>query len=346
MAVVFLDGFDTYNGTGTGTGLQSGWTFINGSTSSSLQTGRFGGQCYQMSTDASNNRGVTTGLPAAYSTVTIGCAFRVTSMPAVATDAATLGVRNSTTPMCGIRIESGGVITAGRYTGITARTDLGSSLSGVISTNVWYWLEVTFTISDTVGAVSVNLNGTNVLNLTNVDTRNGTPTTVDTLIMSTTSAVSGTYQFDDMYVVDNATPLGDRRIVTLYPSADVSQGFARSTGAVNYSLVNEAQVDGDTSYVQGGLSDLDRYDLDNLGLNPSSIDAAQVVAYAQSTDAYARRLALQIKSGATVSDGTDFGLSAGSYGKLKRLMLVNPATGVAFTSSEIDALQGGPKVTV
>jgi hypothetical protein len=183
-----------------------------------------------------------------------------------------------------------------------------------------------------------------------LDTRNGTPTTCDTLYVGAAIAAAGTgtngvVVFDDVVASDSATKIGPRRISLISATSDVLQGFTRSTGAANYSLINETSPDGDTSYVEGTLAALDRYGFGAFGLNPSVIDCVQISAFATNTDAFARLVALQVKSGATVSDGSNFTLpSAGSYGKLERVLSTDPNTGSAWIAANVPP-QAGPKVT-
>lgn len=343
MAVILVEGFDTYNGIGANTGMASKWT-VNGSPS--LTTGRFSGQCAQ-----SNNSNTSTwsrSLGASYSSFSVGFALRYTAFPGTGNYVCTLD--SSGTYQVGITVSSTGTISASRMSSRTAAgAVLGTSASAVIALNTWHYVEIECVISDTVGVFNVYVDGASVLSLSSQDTRNGTPTTVDTISFGgglNTSNSNGTAQIDDLYVTDSATKLGERRVETLYPTSDVAQGFARSTGATNYTLVDEAQVNGDTDYVQGSsVGDVDTYGLGDLSSTPSAISAVNVVAYAEKTDAASRSIALQVKSGATTSDGSNYALAA-SYGRFDRLLTTDPNTSAAWTASAVNALQGGPKVTV
>ena len=93
------------------------------------------------------------------------------------------------------------------------------------------------------------------------------------------------------------------------------------------------------------MGDVDTYGFGDLGSTPSTIDAVQLTAFAEKTDAAARSIALQAKSGATTSDGGNFSLAA-TYGKFERLLTTDPNTSAAWGASAVNALQGGPKVTV
>jgi hypothetical protein len=344
VAFIFLDGFDLYNGTGANTGLQSKWSNIyNSAGNFSLQTGRFSGQCAQVS-------GFQYGLGRPLGTTLTQCrisfALRCTTMPtAAAAPNHHMFLTSGGTYTFGLNIASNGTLSAYRATSATAGTLLGSSASAVILSNTWHWVEIEFVLHDTTGRVKVYVDGVAVITLTGQDTNNGVASFNEIGIGQ--AAGSGVIQWDDMSMDDSATALGaDYRVETLYPTSDVAQGFARSTGATNYTLVDEAVVNGDTDYVQGSaVSDLDTYGFGDLSSTPSSIKAVQASAFAKKTDATSRSIALQVKSGATTSDGSNYALTA-SYAKLERLLETDPNTSAAWTGANVNAAQGGPKVTV
>lgn len=347
MAGVFFDTFDSYNGIGANTGLQSAWVATS-TVGAAMATGRFSlGQAASITLGTNNNRCWAATLPSTYSSFSGGFAYNPASFPSGAGIQifAVLGT-NGSVYQDSIVLNSDGSLSACRG-GDTTYVVLNTTSGGLISLSSWYDIGYEIVINDTTGTFNLFVNNNRVLNLTSQDTLNS-GSTIDTIRIggrgTSTTGSGSAWLYDDVFVCDNATYIGARRAKTLRASGDVAQGFTRSSGSTNYTLINEATADGDTSYVQGGLSALDRYDFDNLGLNPSSIDMVNAIAFVESTDVYARRLALNVKSGATSSDGTDFALGT-SYAKLTRLMTTDPNTGSAWTASAIDALQGGPKVT-
>jgi hypothetical protein len=345
VTLVLVEGFDHYNGTGANTGLAAKWTVT---TSTGMVAGRFGGQAFA-ATNA-NNAGSASRTFTADDAPAIGLAYRATTMPTIAagTVAPHFALQSAGTYMVGFRIGPNGEIIAYRLTAANAGTVLGTSANGVIAANTWHYIELELVVHDTTGAFKLYVDGVQVLNLTNVDTRNGAPTTVDTIQLGNCVGTTGVgvHNYDDLYIDDGGVKLGERRVETLYPTSDVAQGFARSAGAVNYSLVDEATANGDTDYVQGSVvGDVDTYGLGDLSSTPAAITAVQFNAYAMKTDAAARSIALQAKSGATTSDGANLAL-AGSYGLHQRLMLTDPNTAAAWAAAAVNALQGGPKVTV
>lgn len=348
MTVILVDGFDPYNGTGANTGIQARWT-VSSTTNISMVAGRFTGQAVQIvGATAAPNCKVT--LPSTYASFAMGMAIKSTSIPTSATLNPILIFESAGTTQVGIRVTTGGLLEAYRLTSTTAGTSLGTSSSG-LTVNTWHYVEVEVTISDTVGVFNIYIDGVSVLALTAQDTRNGAPTTIDTFRFghhnTGVGSTGGTFLYDDLYMVDAATKLGERRVEYCAPTADTAQkDFTPNAGGTNYTQVDEAQSNGDTDYVQAStVGNTDRYTHGGLSSTPATVDAVQVVAFAEKTDATARSIALQVKSGSTTSDGSNLTLAA-SYGRFGRLLLTDPDTAAAWTPSGVNNLAFGPKVTV
>ncbi len=355
MALVSTDSFDTYNGTGTNTGVQAKWTNTGGVTNTSLTSGRFGGQALRMN--------YTTGIPGQWyirsfsanrASFAVGGAIRFSSVGNLQTTsggAATIMFLGGGIGQFGLLFNSSGQIVAVRSgIGVQTPTVIGSSATGVVAANTYYFMEVEATISGTTGTITVYLDGVAKLTLTSINNKNnGSSAGVDQIgiVRPLGSSTSETFDFDDFYEADTNTRIGLGRVEVIRASADVAQGWTRSAGAVNYSLTNETLVDGDTTYVQASsVGDVDTYDFGALSSTPATIYGVQMVVFAEKTDATARSIALQAKSGATTSDGPDYVLTSLSYGRHERMMTVDPNTSAAWAASAVEAIRGGPKVTV
>jgi hypothetical protein len=120
-----------------------------------------------------------------------------------------------------------------------------------------------------------------------------------------TGAQPNVFSWDDIYVTDQGTRLGECRVVTLYPNgATADADWTPSGGEDNYEQVDESQVDGDTSYVASDTpGDLDIYTVTDLGFVPDTVHAAQLTMCARKDDAETREVRLKLKSGAVVEDG-------------------------------------------
>ncbi len=334
MTGIFRDGFDSYASSGTGVSFATKWTSVNGTFS--LTTGRFSGRCI-----TGGNTAMSALMDSAVGSLTFhgGVKFDLSDR--------SFGVvrfKSTTTYMVGFRAQADGSIAAFRETGLNAGTELGRSAAGVVNSSSWYSVTAEIVISDTVGRVTICIDGAQVLNLTSVDTRNGSPTTVDTIQIG--DGVSNFF-VDDVYVIDVATKLtAHPRIETLYPNSDgATLNFTPSTGSDHFAVVDEAQASS-SDYLSGSnVGDLDLLGLGNLSSSPASIEEVCIVGYLQKTDATARSMALGVKSGATTSDGSNFNLNSSGL-RHERPLATDPNTSAAWAAAAVDALQLQPKVTV
>ncbi len=117
------------------------------------------------------------------------------------------------------------------------------------------------------------------------------------------------------------------------------------TLAYNYPLVSEAQQDGATSYVfDSNVGDADFYGVGSIASTPATIIATTIRAYAQSNDAGSRRLAVQLKSGATTVPTPTMALSPSGFQWLWRTDLVDPNTGAAWLPANVSNALIGPAI--
>ena len=357
MSVTLIDGFDTYNGSQTGLGLGSKWAyakFNNNTCSTDLVPGRFSGQALRLAEPVGGPAaaGWLRAFGSPTSTVSYGFAYRSSNLA---------GHSQTFVPMISALYDSvGGIwhiliavsvdgrISAYRATGPNSGTMLGASVVGTIKPNTFHYVEVEMVCHDTSGRVRIVVDGVEVLNVTGADTRNGGTGTADTIVLAANSGdfVTANHDFDDLYVTDSALSLGEKRVETLVPNADVTKTFVPNAGTTNYTQVDDLPNTGDTDFVQGSnLGDVDTYAFTDLSANPQTIEAVQLIAYAKKTDASTRGIALQVKSGTAVSDGPLTNLNA-TYAKIERLLTYDPNTGSAWTTAAVNALRGGPKVAL
>lgn len=336
MTAVFIDGFDAYNGATAPAGLAAKYTVTATPT---LVAGRFGGQAVRFAVSSTNLIKSPTFPGGAVSSLTLGMGVQIESL-----DADPLICLNSAaTRQVAFRFHTDGSLGAYRST-----TLLGSSAAAALSLNTWYTLEIEIVISDTVGRITVYLDGVSILNLTSQDTRNGAPTTVDNIWLGAIDGLGvGAAQFDDLYVTDSATkPTAALRVETLRPDSDgATLNLTPSAGSDHFAVVDETTVDS-SDYLQGStVGDLDELGLGNLSNTPTAIEAVQIVGHLQKTDATARSMALEVKSGATTSTGGNYTLTT-TGGRHERILATDPDTAAAWGASGVNALKVRPKVTV
>ncbi len=336
MSLIWMDGFDLYASTAQ---MANRYSQPGGG---SLVTGRFSGsQGWQC--DQNGNGGLVFSLPgAAHATLTLGFAFYISGAANFSTGKSLVDFRNGSTTICKLGVKSDGALVFGR--GDFTTNLIAASSAGLLSTNgIWHYAEVVLTrASGTSGAVAVYLDGTQVINeaATNTGASN-----IDRIVFGIDGAFSTTRIFDDLYIMDTASRVGERRIDVLRPSADTAdKDWVASTGVNNYAVVDETTFNDDTDYVSSATPGaLDLYDLANLSFTPANITAVQVTYRARKDDATTREVRANIKSGGTTANGATRGLTT-SYQTFFDLYETDPNTSAAWAASAVNALQAGPEV--
>ena len=345
MAVVFIDGFDAYNGVvSTTTGnIRTGWGPVGDSVG--IVTGRFGGQAVKNG----GGSGTTNVLGKSISPLTqgtLGFAIKFTSMPTNASWPCLVGLADSTSGIA-IHFATDGSLKLISSTNMsTASTTYATTSAGLIVVNTWYYVELEFTIANAGGILNLYLNGTQVSSGT-YDTQVGTAATVSTLYLGSTNSLGiGIYNIDDLYLTNTPTKLGEQRVETLYPNADTAQKqWTASTGVDNYAMVDETLMSV-TDYVSSNtIGSFDLYDFGNLTSTPSSINAVVVNALMQKDNIGTRAIAATIKSGSITLDGSNVYLNTG-YNLNTRVLETDPNTSGAWTASAVNSIQAGVKVTI
>lgn len=219
----------------------------------------------------------------------------------------------------------------------------------VSSFGAWLFIEVSATLHDSTGHVVVKVDGATVIDFTG-DTKNGgTASTIDKITFGKlpTAGFNTNVAFDDLYICNSAgssphnTFLGPVRVHTLSPSgAGTDTNMTPSAGS-NYQCVDEQPYSA-TDYVTGSTGQRDTYAMANPS-SPGTIFAVQPTAVIKKTDAGALSAKMALRSGGTVYYGSDVALSS-SDGTIRDLRTVDPATGVAWTSSGVNAAEAGVEV--
>ncbi|HSX06742.1 MAG TPA: hypothetical protein VLG92_03415 [Candidatus Saccharimonadia bacterium] len=336
MALRFIDGFGGGDSTVLKWDVTSAGYFINNGGSPRVAGGYYGlvsSSVLYKTIPAANLAIIGTGMNAGSGTVTYTSFY---------------GDSGATQHITVLRNASTGLIEVRR--GSTAGTLLatGSTTTG---TNAWFYIEVSVTISATVGEVHVRLNGqsTDEVAFTGNTKNGGTNTTVDKVSIGN-SGINGGY-FADFYVLDNTgsannTFLGDVTVRTLSPSGNgtysqLTNSAGNSTN--NYSYVNEHGYSGAnyTGSVTTGLRDT--YAIADLPSGVSSIYGLQVTGYMAKSDASAASAKLVLRSGGSLYYDTPRALTT-SYQSYYALYESDPATSIPWSISGVNGLETGMEV--
>jgi len=347
MALVHYEGFDD--------GLHALRADISGTEGSSwaiFSGGRFGDKCLRCS---STTYGVSFTANA-HATVTIGFAFKAIA-------------NNGSSTFLVFRGDNGATSHIQCYHLADDSLDIRRGGSAVLlnipgffpTSPEWMFVEMTVTINDTTGAITVWKNNVQVGAVSGVDTKNGGTNISFDRVTWEDYNVSGTdYDLDDVYVVTGggASPtsrLGDCRVVTLLPGGNGN--YSQLTGSDsdstdNYLLVDESaptlgvtggSEPGGFDYVGSSSAQKDTYAFGDTGVSAGTVHALRVAKYAGKSDTGDISCRDAIRISGSDYTGSTRGMS-NSYGLLEDQYLVSPDTASAWGLSEIDGAEFGFEV--
>lgn len=216
------------------------------------------------------------------------------------------------------------------------------------SANIWQLIEWHLKIDDTNGISEIRIDGIADASFSG-DTKPSTQTTVDNFIFH---YLTGSHShFDDIALNDTTggsdnSWCGDGRVILLSPNAAGDSTDLTPSAGSNYQCVDDIPPNSDTDYVEGSTAeDHDLYNLSASGLSGVEIKRVWAEARAKDTAASGAEVALVIKTNSSEYDSSNIALLADYTKQIKGTVhTVNPQTTSAWTISELDALQAGPKV--
>lgn len=341
MALRFMDSFNHYTSSAD---FLLKWT-TNSSSTISAGNGRFATGCLRFT---NFNQGATKSIDA-QGTWIIGFSLKLSALPS-ATVRLFKWMDAGSTQM-EMKIQSTGAIQVMRNgTAVTGGTSVNTMTAGV-----WYHIEWKTKFLDSIssGDCAVRVNGTEWLTVSAAqDTKATANTTADSFGFCADFNEARTIDVSDLYVLDgtgssNNDYVGDCRVEALFPNGDGTYSqFTGSDGnsANNSLLVDETAPNGDTDYVESSTAtQIDTYSMADLSSTPNNVRGTQTVLYARKTDAGTRQMAALMRIAATDYAGATHDLGS-SFQMHMHCRDVSPNTGIAFTASEINAIEAGPKL--
>lgn len=333
----FMDGGGDHYSTAE---INAKWTNSSGATVSS-GTGRFGGNSLKLADLASGSFLQKTF--DAQATWVVGVGYLAPGFPSAA--APIIRLLDQGTQQCEVRINPDGTLSVTRN-----GTALASGTSSfALRAGSYYFIEFKVTIADAISASSckVRVNGADVITVaTGQDLSNTANQSANSV---TFHGCAANTHVDDTYVCDgtgsaNNDLLGDCRVYTVLPNAAGDKSEMSLTGAADhYVAANSNPPDGDTSYVSSATAgQTDLFHFADITLT-GTIKGVQVSMLARKDDAGTRQAAHVAKSGGTEYAGTTHNLST-SYLYYSDVRETDPATGLAWTVSNFNAAQFGPKL--
>jgi hypothetical protein len=332
MSLVLFDGFDHL----TSSQMTRRYDTFSGSTTSSTRFSFGQGVFFTASTQGLEK------IIATNQSWRIGFAFQYT---AYGSSAILVALKDGATTQCSLRLIERQLVVAN-----AAGSSVGFSEG--LKMNAWYHIEWYQVIADSIstGNSQVRINEVSAITLNSGDFKSSGSASADRFAIA--GGTNTTVVIDDLYVFHDSvtgTPswTGDARVTTLAPSGDGNYSAfvgSDSNSINNYLLVDDAQPNDDTDYVQSSVAgDRDSYAITNLGTSPASVIAVQIAADVKKDDAGARTGKLFFRISGTDYDGSAFSPTT-SYTDQVHLRETSPATSSAWTESEINALEAGIKV--
>ena len=294
-------------------------------------TGRSGGNSLR---GTSNGVGVTKSIGSNQATLNIAFGLQFSSLSVSGTPVF-LNFLDAGTIQDQIRVLSDGTIQAYR----AGATLLGASSPGAVVAAAYQHVEVSVTISATVGVVQVWVNSVSVLNLTGQNTKNTANTTVSQFALVN----PGNITIDYCDIIWATTRITDLRVETLVPTGAGSHtDFTPSTGS-NWQNVDEVPPNDDTDFNSSStVGNIDSFTHANISAVPLSISAVIINVRARDTTTGAASLAPFIRSSTTDSPGTAVTLNTG-YQDFQSVFSTDPATSAAWTVGGVNAVEFGYK---
>lgn len=217
---------------------------------------------------------------------------------------------------------------------------------------LWNYIEVSCTISDTIGEVHVRLNGspTDEVSYTG-DTKNaGTATTIDAVrlinINNATSYFSDLYLLNSTGSAPNNNFLGDVVVRTLSPSGNGT--YSQLTGSDgnqtdNYLLVDERPYSG-TDYVGSAtIGQKDTYAMTDLAAGVTTVYGVQLNGLMTKSDASFAQARYVLRSGGADYGGTTRTLTTSFVGYYE-LYEQDPSTSTQWTPAGVNSMESGMEV--
>jgi hypothetical protein len=241
------------------------------------------------------------------------------------------------------------------YRGSSSGVLLASTGNNVFTNNTWNYVEVFVTISTTAGVVRVNLNSTQVLNATGLNTQASDNAWFEAVQFNGAPAPTATnFQIDDFYLANPATTgsgavafndfIGDARVWTLYATADSgTQQWTPLTATPNWQQVAETRNDGDTTYnATLTVGARDNFLFQQL---PTTVQvlAVQVTGSYRRDDAGPRTIDQHLispASGGTDVTGANY-LLPNTYVYCNDFWTIDPHTSAAWTVPAVNAAAAG-----
>ena len=223
-------------------------------------------------------------------------------------------------------------------------TVLGTSAPGVVTSGVWYWIDLIITINATTGAATVYLNqpvgGIALLTISSANTQRTGNAYANQVCIGDFNSSGNVMRFDDFHCHDSSgsapnAVLGDSRIYTKKANgAGYATTWTPNGAAANWQCSDDSPPDGDTTYNANNTpGTTEGYAVPSAGFTVAPNGLVRR-SYVRRDDAGPHTFQNGIRSGSTNALGTAFTVPA-SYAWTDCLTCYvnDPATGSPWASA-------------
>lgn len=232
-------------------------------------------------------------------------------------------------------------------------TELGASAAGAVPANAWFYLEVKVKINDTTGTVQVRVDGTDVINITGQDTRNGgADGLIDRILIGSCENNALKLRVCDFYFLNEigSAPhndlLGPQTIESLRTDAAGNYTNWTPSAGANHDAVDDpidAVHDGDATYVETTVVERDSYSFGDMVSGEDPI-AVQVKATARFTGT-ALDFNTFLRRSATDIDGPTDTPTSAYADRAITIWETDPVAAAAWTKANLEATEFGLETT-
>lgn len=340
MALDYFDGFDDYSYAK----ILRYWTTQLGNDSSKVSINATGGRNSGPGLEATPSGGgfsYYSKTLASQATRSVGFAIKASTFGGLSSGMVLFAFADAGTVQVDFRLKSDGTIVATRN-----GTTLGTTILA-LSATVYYHLQLKVLFHASAGTVDILVNGVNWLSLTGQNTKASSNATANQVqIGPSNDGNSGcVYDFDDFWSDDAGTLHGDCRVESKLPTGDgTTDNFTRSTGATNFSNVDDNPPNDDTDYNStANAGDIDLYTFPALSTASGTVKAVMTVPVLRNDNAGSVTAASVYRSGGTNFFGTTNTVGSTTYAVYADIQATDPNTGSAWTVSNVNAAQFGLK---
>jgi hypothetical protein len=215
----------------------------------------------------------------------------------------------------------------------------------VYAINTTYTVEFRATIDNASGSYRLKVNdvvpnksGGGTMDQSGLDTQGGATATVN-VVQCGNGVTIDTYTDD--HVIDwSGNDIGASQVETLYPDGAGDLTEMTPSAGNNFQCVDEATQNADTDFVSNAASSKrDCYTFQNRSVvgTPRVVQVTTMVKLTSGTPTFKNFLRI----GGANHDGTITHTATSAYKAYVECWNVNPATGLAWTDSDINSLQAG-----